>query len=117
MFMKILEGPREIAMAKHYMSLAAEVALKSTCKKSQRGAVIVKEGEVVGEGYNKPTLPDLCCLRADIHDNSHSELCCAIHAEQKAINDTDKHLYQGATMYHAKVKEGKEVPVGDPSCT
>lgn len=115
--MRIVEDPEELEKVRRYMGLAAKVALNSSCKKSQRGAVIIKDGVKVGEGYNKPTIPTRCCLRVHIHDNSKTELCSAVHAEQLAIITTPSHLMHGATMYHAKVKGGVEVPAGPPSCT
>lgn len=106
---------------KQYMKLAAEEAKKSTCKKSQRGAIIVKSNEILGRGYNKVTLDELCnpCIRESINDNSRVELCSAIHAEQMAIIDAVKRgkSLDGARMYLIKVKNGKMRPSGKPSCT
>lgn len=111
----------EINEIEKYMSIAAEEAKKSTCKKSQRGVVIVKDGKIIGRGYNKPTIEKLCnpCIREDIKDNSRVELCSAIHAEQMAILDALKkcHSLKGSRLYHVKVKNGEPKPSHAPSCT
>lgn len=112
---------KEITKIECYMNLAAEEAKKSNCIKSKRGALIVKENEIIGKGYNKVTLEDLCnpCIREDIKDNSRVELCFAIHAEQMAILNavnSSKPL-TGSRIYHVKIKNGEIVAAGKPSCT
>jgi len=111
----------EAKEAEEYMKIAAEYAKKSTCKKSQRGAIIVKDGEIIGKGYNKVTLKELCdpCIREKIKDNSRAELCSAIHAEQMAIIDALKKSksLNGSRIYHIKVKNGEMKYSEDVSCT
>ena len=85
--------------------------------KAKRGVVIVKNDEIIATGFNRPLLEELCCMRADIKDNSQVERCTGIHAEQMGINNADPAYMHGATMYYAKVKEGVIVPSGKPSCT
>jgi dCMP deaminase len=120
--MRIVKIKKEIEKVKAFFRVAAEEAQHSTCLKSQRGAVIVKGGEIIGRGYNKVTIPELCnpCIRENIKDNSRVELCSAIHAEQMAIIDAaeygEKSLF-GATMFHIKLKNGQIRPSGKPSCT
>jgi deoxycytidylate deaminase len=105
-----------------YFELAAEEALKSFCRKSYRGAVLIKKEQVIGRGYILPTIFDHCdpCIRENIRDNSRQELCSAIHAEQMAVMHAlqrgEKRL-SGALMVHVKVKNGVIVPSGKPSCT
>lgn len=119
--MRYATAENEIKEIEYFMNLAAEEAKKSTCKKSQRGTIIVKDGEVIGRGYNKPTLEGLCdpCIREGIMDNTRAELCSAIHAEQMAILDAvnSKKPLAGSRMYHIKIKDGKMGPSGKPSCT
>ena len=119
--MRHVTDKKEIRQMQYYIQLAAEEAKKSTCKKSQRGAVIVKDDEIIGKGFNRVTFEKLCnpCVREEIKDNSRVELCSAIHAEQMAVIDAvnrGKSLL-GSRMYHIKVKDGKMVPCGKPSCT
>ena len=119
--MKLIKNKKELKETEYYMGLAAEEAKKSTCKKSRRGAIIVKNGKVIGKGYNKVTFEELCdpCIREKIKDNSRVELCSAIHAEQMAIIDAANSgkTLKGAIMYHVKIKNGETVPCGDLSCT
>jgi len=107
--------------AEEYMKIAAKYAKNSTCRKSQRGAIIVKDGKIVGKGYNKVTIEELCdpCIREEIKDNSRVELCSAIHAEQMAIIDAVNkgESLDGSRMYHIKVKNGEMRKSGKPSCT
>jgi len=111
----------ESKQAKEHILAAAEEAKKSTCKKSQRGTVIIKNGEIIGRGHNKVTIEKLCnpCIREGIKDNSRVELCPALHAEQIAIFDAlrkGKDL-EGSRIFHIKVKDGRIMPSEDVSCT
>jgi len=104
-----------------FMRVAVEEAKKSTCKKSKRGVVIVKDGKIIGKGYNKVTIEGFCnpCIRENIKDNSRVELCSAIHAEQMAILDSIKNgkSLEGSRMFHTRVKNGEVKPSEDVSCT
>ena len=119
--MYYITNPQELEIAEHYLRLTSEEARKSSCIKSQRGAVIVKENKIIGRGYNKVTDESFCnpCVRKEIHDNSRVELCSAIHAEQMAIIDgiNSKEYLEGSRMYHAQLKRGKIVRRGEPSCS
>jgi dCMP deaminase len=119
--MEYIKDKKGLEETEYYMGLALKEAKKSTCKKSKRGAVIVKNGKVIGKGYNKTTIKKFCnpCIRMKIHDNSRAELCPAIHAEQMAILDAlkKKKNLKGARMYHIKVKNGKVIICDDLSCT
>ncbi len=118
--MRLLEGAEE-EEAREYIRLAADKAKASGCSKSPRGAVIVKDGAVIGSGTNSPPLDEkcLCCLRESIHNNSRAELCRSVHAEQNAMLDALKKGFSldGSTLYHAKFKGGEVRPSDDISCT
>ena len=107
--------------AQKYILAAGEEAKKSTCKKSQRGVVIVKNNEIIGKGYNKVTIEKFCnpCIRENIKDNSRVELCSALHAEQVAILDALKRgkSLEGSRMFHIAVKNGEIKTSEDTSCT
>jgi len=111
----------EAREAEKYINLAAKVAKKSVCKKSQIGVVIVKDGVTIGEGCNNPPHGRICdiCLRENIQDNSRIELCYAVHAEQNAIINALKEGYslEGSRLYHVKIKNGEKRVSGEPSCT
>lgn len=103
-----------------FLEQAAREARKSGCRKSQRGAVIADEvGNIVGRGYNMPTICGKCCMRQDIRDNGQAERCAAIHAEQMAVLDafSRRESLRGLTLYHIKVQDGQMIPSGHPSCT
>ncbi|MFH0752897.1 MAG: hypothetical protein V1914_04880 [archaeon] len=125
--MRLITDYKEIDETRQYMKFAAIEAGKSKCKKSQRGVVIGKAKkevrtvtieDIIGTGYNKPLIEELCdpCIRENIKDNSRVELCPAIHAEQMAIIKAVRPL-TGLTMYHIKVKDGTMRTSGKPSCT
>ncbi len=102
-----------------YIEEAAKEAEKSTCKSSHRGSVIVRDGKIVGRGYNKPTVKEYCdsCLRENIEGMQRVELCRAIHAEQMALLNCKKEDRMGSTLYHVRVKDGKITPSKEPVCT
>ncbi len=114
--MRLIIDPDEIKKTYQLMCEAAKEAEKSMCKKSKRGVVIAKDWEIIARGYNMATIPELCCLRKNIKDNSRVELCSAIHAEQMAIAKATEDL-EGTIMYHIKVKDGEMKVSGKPSCT
>ena len=46
----------------YYLSIASEVAKRSTCLRRQYGAVIVKNDEIIATGYNgAPRGDENCC--------------------------------------------------------
>ena len=111
--MRYLQG-EEIAKAEKYMAEAVQEALKSRCNKSKRGVVIVKDGQIIGRGQNNPPL-DIECKP------SYCGPICGkycVHGEQKAILDAlgNGRGLEGSRMYHIKVKEGRAVNSGQPSC-
>lgn len=118
--MRFLEG-EEKEEAMKFILEAAEEAKKSTCKKSHRGVVIVKNGEIIGRGRNNTTIEKYCnpCIRENIRDKGNVELCAAYHAEQDAIIDALEkgRKLNGSRMYHVKVKNGEIKTSGEPSCT
>ena len=112
----------EIKLSDFYIEKALKEAKKSTCRKSQRWAVIVNDWEIIWIGYNKVTLEEICnpCIRGSIKDNSRVELCSAFHAEQTAIIDALKKWYNlcWSRMYHIAMKKWEVLKNSwQPSCT
>ena len=76
----------------YYLNIAKEVAMRSTCMRSQFGAVIVKDDQIISTGYNgAPRKAMDCyergnCLRTELNIPSghRYELCRSVHAEQNA---------------------------------
>jgi dCMP deaminase len=122
--MRYLKG-QEKREARRYLDLCTEYAKMSPCLKSQRGVAIVLNGEVIGKGCNAPPFgenPCNYCLREKVKElglEIKTEPCRAVHAEQNAIINayTKGYSLEGSRMYHIKVKDGKGVPSGKPSCT
>lgn len=118
--MRYITDEYEVDRVKFFLEEAAKEAIKSKCRKSQRGAVIADEvGNLIGKGHNMPTILDMCCLREKVYDNGQIERCTAIHAEQMAILDalSRRRDLKGLTLYHIKVKNGTAMASGQPSCT
>jgi deoxycytidylate deaminase len=120
--MRILSG-KEKDIAENYISEAAAVALNAKCLKHRRGAVIVNNGEIIGEGWNSPPMdePVSRCLKDDLPDDFDSDMTCCVHAEQNAYIDALKKKpngVNGATIYYAIIDEcGKQMISGEPCCT
>lgn len=81
-------------MDRVYMDMAYEQAEKSVCLRAKVGAVIVKNGMVVAQGYNNMTggindCAEVGCIREklNIPSGTRREVCRAICAEQLAISE------------------------------
>ena len=120
--MDILSGEEE-GTAIEFMKKSADLALKSSCFRSKCGSVIIKENEVIGEGFNSPPLNKKLesCLKDSLPDNFKSDKSCCVHAEQRAImdalkNNSDKLI--GSRLYFIRLDaEGKMSKAGLPWCT
>ncbi len=76
----------------YFIEIASLVATRSTCRRRQVGAVIVKNKRILSTGYNgaPQSLPhclEIGCLREqmNIPSGERHELCRGLHAEQNAI--------------------------------
>lgn len=104
----------------YYLSIAGQVAKRSTCLRRQYGAVIVNNDEIVATGYNgAPRGEDNCCdvgtCWREAHGIPHGEQyekCVAVHAECNAIISASRREMLGGTLYLAGF-EG-ETPIADP---
>jgi dCMP deaminase len=92
----------------YFMTIAEQVAGRSTCLRRNTGAVLVKDKRILATGYNgAPTglahCADVGCLREQrgIPSGQQHELCRAIHAEQNAVVQAARHgiPIEGATAY------------------
>lgn len=95
-------------MDQFYMEKAYEQALKSTCLRAKVGAVLVKNGAIVAQGYNNVTggvndCTKVGCIRDELHIKSgeRREVCRAICAEQLAISEAARNgvSLDGSTAY------------------
>lgn len=81
-------------MDRVYMDMAYEQAEKSVCLRAKVGAVLVKDGMVVAQGYNNVVggirpCKEVGCLRdiLNIPSGTRREVCRNICAEQLAISE------------------------------
>lgn len=108
-----------------WMRTAAEVAKRATCGRSKCGSVIVRDGEVIGEGFNSPAgnleSQRRCGADKSSYHRKVTDKTCCIHAEERAIMDAlRRHPDQvaGSTLYFIRLdKEGKPKFSGRPYCT
>ena len=82
----------------YFMSIARQVATRSTCLRRRVGCVIVLEKRIVSTGYNGapsglPHCEETGCVREDrgIASGERHELCRGLHAEQNAIIQAAMH--------------------------
>ncbi len=90
------------------MTIAENVATRSTCIRRQVGAVIVKDKQMLATGYNGapknvPHCTPETCLRQvyNVPSGERHELCRGLHAEQNAIIQAACHgiSIKGAIIY------------------
>ena len=106
----------------YYLSIAAEVARRSTCLRRQYGAVIVKNDEIVATGYNVAPRGDENCCDVGVCWREHNniphgeqyEKCVAVHAEQNAIISASRRDMLGGTLYLAGFENGGAIADATP---
>lgn len=120
--MKILSGKEE-EEAIYFLNEASNAALNAKCFKKRRGAVIVSNGEIIGEGWNSPPRdePVPRCTKDGLPNDFESDPTCCIHAEQKAYMDAlrkNPKKISGSSIYYSMISEkGDILPSGKPYCT
>ena len=98
-----------VSWDEYFMQIAEIVKTRSTCRRRQVGAVIVKDNHIITTGYNGAPTGSLHCTdvgicereRLNIPSGERHELCRALHAEQNAIIYASKIgvSVDGATIY------------------
>jgi len=123
--MQVLSGEKEQEALCFIKEAAMLAACNASCKRSKCGSVIVKEGKIIGEGFNSPPAGDESQRRCDnsksqYHPKVTDKTCC-VHAEQRAIMDALKNnadKIAGSILYFVRLDdEGKEAVSGSPYCT
>ncbi|NTW14333.1 MAG: hypothetical protein HGA31_04875 [Candidatus Moranbacteria bacterium] len=108
-----------------WIEAAIEAAKKATCGRSKCGSVIVRDGNIIGEGYNSPPGDRESRRRCETEKSSYdpkvTDRTCCVHAEQRAIMDAlrrNPDKVAGSRLYFIRL-DGKDVPKrsGDPYCT
>ena len=111
--------------AEFFIQKAVKIAQKATCERSKCGCVIVKDGEIIGKGFNSPpqnleSQRRCHCDKEQYHRKVTDKTCC-IHAEQRAILDALKFASDkliGSDLYFIRLDpEGKPAKSGNPYCT
>src|SRR4051812_41818437 len=111
--MQVLTDDRG-AEALTWLDEAARIATNALCLRAHCGAVIVKNGTLIGQGFNSPpgnkSDPNRCLAEYDIPAGFRHDRTCCIHAEQRAIADAIKsgHDLYGSSMYFVRVNEKGE---------
>ncbi len=122
--MKILTG-REKREAISFLEKAVEFAGWSKCERKKCGAVIVKNGKVIGYGFNSPPgnleSQRRCSYSKADYDPKVTDKTCCVHAEQRAVMDALKknsNFISGSRLYFISLDdEGNKNFAGKPYCT
>ena len=92
----------------NYLDKALALAKNGHCKRRNFGAIIVKNGKIVSEGFSKAPDGRIPCTelqepcvrdKMNITRGTHYEKCRSIHAEQKAVISGNRQDMKGATMF------------------
>lgn len=122
--MKVLKDG-EAKLVQRFMERAAEVALSATCGRSRCGSVIVKNGEIIGEGFNSPPkgleTQRRCHNDKEQYDRKVTDKTCCVHAEERALLEAlrkNPEKVEGAKLYFIRLDETGEKQFSDaPYCT
>ncbi|MEK6915426.1 MAG: hypothetical protein AABW89_02700 [Nanoarchaeota archaeon] len=108
-----------------FINGAVIVALNSTCERAKCGSIIVKDGEIIGRGFNSPpnNLKSQRRCKNDKKDYNKkvTDKTCCVHAEQRAIIDALKKnpsKIEGSKLYFIRLdKNNNKTFAGNPYCT
>lgn len=122
--MKILDGA-ETREAEMFFTQAAEIAQQATCTNAKHGAIIVRDGVIIGRGFNSPPANNeerrTCNDRYTLPQKFKFDRTCCVHAEWRAVMDAIRHHHddiRGSRLYLARLdKRGDIVHAGEPFCT
>ena len=110
--MKKLTGSEE-KEAMGWIEEAANVARQSPCLRAHCGSVIVKNGEIIGRGFNSPPQNNpeyrTCMNEYEIPAGFRHDRTCCIHSEQRSVMDAIRqgHDTKGSKIYFVNVDEDK----------
>ena len=108
-----------------YFNEVKKEAMKASCERARCGSVIVKEGVVIGRGFNSPpnSLEEQrrCKNEKSKYNPKVTDKTCCVHAEQRAIFDALRNnpgKILGSVLYFARIDEEGEIKIsGKPYCT
>lgn len=108
-----------------FIEEAVKIAKQSTCERAKCGSVIVKDNQIIGQGYNSPpnnSEEQRRCKndKEDYHKKVTDKTCC-MHAEQRAIMDTlakNPEKIKDSKLYFIRLdKKNNKTLAGNPYCT
>lgn len=122
--MRYLSGNEEIE-ALRYLDTAALTASSATCARHRCGSIMVKDGVIIGRGFNSPPADSeaqrRCSNSKDSYNKKVTDKTCCIHAEQRAIIDALKKnpdKVTGSRLYFMRLdSDGNKTRSGRPYCT
>jgi len=92
----------------YYLGIALSVARRSPCLRKLYGAVLVKDDQMIGTGYNGPARGVINCFEVGCTKNvleqpsySNYEYCPAVHAEENAIINSNRDERIDSTLFLA----------------
>lgn len=108
-----------------FFEKVVEVAEQATCNRSKCGSIIVKDGEIIGEGFNSPPAnlegQRRCLKKKNEYNFKVTDKTCCVYAEQRAIMDALKKNSEkivGSRLYFIRLDENCEIAfAGRPYCT
>ena len=116
---------KEETEALTYLGSASETALSATCERHRCGSEIVKDGKVIGRGFNSPPANKeeqrRCAVSKDTYNKRVTDKTCCVHAEQRAIMDALKsnpEALSGSRIYFMRLDDDwNGARSGKPYCT
>lgn len=106
------------------MNKAAKFAERALCLKAKCRTIIIKNGEIIGEGYNAPPLDreeNRMCNKEFGAGKSKHDLTCCVHVEWRAITDALKknsEKIKSSKLYFTRVDENGNIKKsGKPYCS
>ena len=106
-------------VGEHWFGRAADYARLSDCHRDHCGAVLVKDGRMVGAGFNGPPAGALrsCLTTEPSLLKPKTDRTCCVHAEWRAILEAGREA-KGATMFFTRTNsQGASIQSGVPYCT
>lgn len=111
--------------AMQWLEVAALMARDAMCLRSKCGSVIVKDGDIIGKGFNSPAHEKesqrRCYSLKDEYHKKVTDKTCCMHAEQRAIMDAlrkNPEKLIGSRLYFIRLdKSGIASRAGKPYCT
>lgn len=100
----------------YYLSIAKQVATRSTCLRRQYGAVLVKNDEIIATGYNGAPRGDINCCDANFchregseHNDGDYRECPAVHAEMNAMLSASRQEMLDSILFLYGQEDGKSI--------